>query len=104
LAKECEDVAADEQLREQAHAHDGMVLGAHHARQAPEHHVNRSSYQRRRDQGEGALNDVRAQTGSVVVGGCSTTIADHFDYRKLSAKLGNKPCKNPLGATHERFL
>jgi hypothetical protein len=102
LEDECEDVAADEELREQAHAHDGVILGAHHGRQAPEHHVDRSSEECRREQGEGVLHGVRDNDGSIVVSGYSSAIADHFDYMRLSVQLRHNPADLYLVRLTER--
>jgi hypothetical protein len=102
LEDECEDVAADEELREQAHAHDGVILGAHHGRQAPEHHVDRSSEECRGEQGEGVLHGVRDNDGSIVVSGYSSAIADHFDYMRLSVQLRHNPADLYLVRLTER--
>jgi len=79
LDDEGEHVAADEELGEQAHAHDRVVLGVHRAGQAPEDHVDRCRHQGGAQEREAVLHRKLRDARCIVVGAGSGCVSDDFD-------------------------
>ena len=75
LQEEAEDVAGDEDLGEPGDADGREVLGAEHAREPPQDHVDGGCVERRRDQEEERLHHVRLELGRGVVGEDAADVA-----------------------------
>jgi hypothetical protein len=79
LNAEGEDVAADEELGEQVHAHDRVVFGVHRAGQAPEDHVDCRCHQGGAQQREAVLHREVDDASRIVVRGRSGSVPDDLD-------------------------